>query len=95
MTPSFKDKLAKTGPRKLLALDGGGIRGVITLEVLAKIEKQLQGQLEVAIANGQKTTLSQFGIWQPQRAKTFAVEFPVYIESILPVGIDVRVACWR
>jgi predicted acylesterase/phospholipase RssA len=45
MTPSFKDKLAKTGPRKLLALDGGGIRGVITLEVLAKIEKQLQGQL--------------------------------------------------
>jgi uncharacterized protein len=45
MTPSFKDKLAKTGPRKLLALDGGGIRGVITLEVLAEIEKQLQRQL--------------------------------------------------
>ena len=45
MTPSFKDKLAKTGPRKLLALDGGGIRGVITLEVLAEIEKQIQAQL--------------------------------------------------
>ena len=45
MTPSFKDKLAKTGPRKLLALDGGGIRGVIALEVLAEIEKQLQAQL--------------------------------------------------
>src|SRR5262245_44750473 len=45
MTPSFKDKLAKTGPRKLLALDGGGIRGVIALEVLAEIEKQLQTQL--------------------------------------------------
>jgi uncharacterized protein len=44
MTLSFKDKLAKTGPRKLLALDGGGIRGVITLEVLAEIEKQLQAQ---------------------------------------------------
>lgn len=44
-TPSFKDKLIKTGPRKLLALDGGGIRGVITLEVLAEIEKQLQAQL--------------------------------------------------
>ena len=44
MTPSFKDKLAKTGPRKLLALDGGGIRGVITLGVLAEIEKQLQVQ---------------------------------------------------
>jgi uncharacterized protein len=45
MTLSFKDKLAKTGPRKLLALDGGGIRGVIALEVLAEIEKQLQAQL--------------------------------------------------
>lgn len=45
MNPSFKDKLAKKGPRKLLALDGGGIRGVITLEVLAEIEKQLQARL--------------------------------------------------
>ena len=33
---SFKDKLPKTGPRKLLALYGGGIRGVISLEVLAE-----------------------------------------------------------
>ena len=39
---SFKEKLAKSGPRKLLALDGGGIRGVITLEILAQIERQLQ-----------------------------------------------------
>jgi uncharacterized protein len=45
MMTSFKDKLDKKGPRKLLALDGGGIRGVITLEVLAKIEGQLQKQL--------------------------------------------------
>lgn len=43
--PSFKDKLAQTGPRKLLALDGGGIRGVITLEILAEIERKLQQQL--------------------------------------------------
>lgn len=32
-------------PRKLLALDGGGIRGVITLEYLAKIERDLKIQL--------------------------------------------------
>ncbi len=42
---SFKEKLNKTGPRKLLALDGGGIRGVITLEILAGVEEQLQKQL--------------------------------------------------
>jgi hypothetical protein len=43
--PSFRDKLTRTGARKLLALDGGGIRGVITLEVLAEIERQLQAAL--------------------------------------------------
>ena len=42
---SFRDKLDKAGPRKLLALDGGGIRGVITLEILAEIERQLQKKL--------------------------------------------------
>src|SRR6185503_12405682 len=42
---SVEDKANKTGPRKLLALDGGGIRGVITLEVLAKIESDLQNAL--------------------------------------------------
>jgi len=40
-----EDKKGKEGTRKLLALDGGGIRGVMTLEVLAKIEAELQGQL--------------------------------------------------
>lgn len=32
-------------PRKILALDGGGIRGVITLEILAEIESQLKAKL--------------------------------------------------
>ncbi len=35
----------KTGPYKLLALDGGGIRGIITLEVLAKMEATLRSSL--------------------------------------------------
>jgi len=37
-------KLAKSGPRKLLSLDGGGIRGLITIEILAKIESIVRGQ---------------------------------------------------
>ena len=36
------DKLKRSGPRKLLALDGGGIRGLITIEVLAEIERLLR-----------------------------------------------------
>ncbi len=39
---SFKDKLTRTGPRKLLACDGGGIRGIISVEILARIEAQLR-----------------------------------------------------
>ena len=37
-------KLAKSGPRKLLSLDGGGIRGLITIEILSKIERILREQ---------------------------------------------------
>jgi hypothetical protein len=43
---SVADKLDKAQPHKLLALDGGGIRGVMTLEVLRVIEKTLQAELE-------------------------------------------------
>jgi uncharacterized protein len=42
---SVQDKKDKEGPRKLLALDGGGIRGIVALEVLAKIEGELQDRL--------------------------------------------------
>jgi patatin-like phospholipase/acyl hydrolase len=39
------DKLTKTPPHKLLALDGGGIRGLITLEILAEMETMLRQAL--------------------------------------------------
>ena len=38
-------KLDRKPPYKLLALDGGGIRGIITIEVLAAIERLLQQRL--------------------------------------------------
>ena len=33
-------------PRKILSLDGGGIRGVLTLEILFELEKQLKIELK-------------------------------------------------
>ena len=43
MSPT--NNLDKAPPYKLLALDGGGIRGVMTLEVLREIERTLQTEL--------------------------------------------------
>ena len=42
MTMSYNDKLNKIGPRKLLACDGGGIRGIISIEILARVESELR-----------------------------------------------------
>lgn len=42
---SYRDRVHSPGPKKLLALDGGGIRGVITLEVLRRLESMLAEHL--------------------------------------------------
>ena len=42
---SFRDRVAVSGPKKLLSLDGGGIRGLITIEILARIEIALREAL--------------------------------------------------
>jgi patatin-like phospholipase/acyl hydrolase len=39
---SYKDKLNATRSRKLLACDGGGIRGIISIEILARVEQELR-----------------------------------------------------
>jgi hypothetical protein len=41
-TRSLDDHLTGTGPKRILALDGGGIRGILTLGYLAEIEKILR-----------------------------------------------------
>jgi uncharacterized protein len=42
---SFLDKLQPAPQKKLLALDGGGIRGVLTLEILAAVEEIVRQKL--------------------------------------------------
>ena len=42
---SYRDRVDAPGPKKLLALDGGGIRGVISLEVLRRLESILAENL--------------------------------------------------
>jgi patatin-like phospholipase/acyl hydrolase len=44
-TKSFLDKLQPSAQKKLLALDGGGIRGVLTLEILDAIEQTMRKKL--------------------------------------------------
>jgi len=45
MSTSYRSKLDSRSPRKLLALDGGGIRGMIAVEILGEIEALLQKRL--------------------------------------------------
>ncbi|MFP5506846.1 MAG: patatin-like phospholipase family protein [Gammaproteobacteria bacterium] len=40
-----KDKINNPGPKKILALDGGGIRGLLSVEVLARIEALLRERM--------------------------------------------------
>ncbi|MGA7054308.1 MAG: patatin-like phospholipase family protein [Mycobacterium sp.] len=50
----YQDRLLAEGPRKLLALDGGGIRGVLTLEILAALEdvvRKTSGNGEAVLAD--------------------------------------------
>jgi patatin-like phospholipase/acyl hydrolase len=44
-TGSFRSKLEPSATKKLLALDGGGIRGIMTVEILAGIEDLLKQRL--------------------------------------------------
>ena len=39
---SLTEKIQPGGRKKILALDGGGIRGILTVEILAKIEELLR-----------------------------------------------------
>jgi uncharacterized protein len=43
---SLAERIQAPGPKKILALDGGGIRGMMTIEVLAEIENLLRQQLK-------------------------------------------------
>lgn len=41
---TLSERITKPGPKKILTLDGGGIRGMMTVEVLAGIEKILRSK---------------------------------------------------
>lgn len=42
---TLSERITKPGPKKILTLDGGGIRGIMTVEVLAGIEETLRKRL--------------------------------------------------
>jgi patatin-like phospholipase/acyl hydrolase len=43
---TLSERIRAEGPKRILALDGGGIRGIITLEILAEIEGLLRERAE-------------------------------------------------
>jgi patatin-like phospholipase/acyl hydrolase len=45
MKPSYRDRLAPGGTKRLLAMEGGGIRGLISLEIVGRLETLLRDAL--------------------------------------------------
>ena len=45
MNDKLRVRMQAPGPKKILTLDGGGIRGMMSVEVLAEIENQLRQKL--------------------------------------------------
>ncbi|MCG2620513.1 patatin-like phospholipase family protein [Arthrobacter sp. I2-34] len=57
---SYRERAGSPGPKKLLALDGGGIRGVLSLEVLAQIERTLRAELRHGEDRGEDFVLADY-----------------------------------
>jgi uncharacterized protein len=46
MNAALKQRLTAPGPKKILACDGGGIRGLMSVEVLSRLEDELRQRLQ-------------------------------------------------
>lgn len=56
MPPSILDRMQAPGPKKILACDGGGILGLMSVEILAKLEYDLR----VALGRDEKFVLADY-----------------------------------
>ena len=76
------ERIRSTGPKKILALDGGGIRGMIAVEVLAAIENLLREKLKKALISCSQTTSTSWPVPAPLRSSRPAFWMGMKVETI-------------
>ena len=87
----LENRYSTQQPRKLLALDGGGIRGVMTLQVLIKMEDMLREQS----GQGENFRLCNYFDYIGVRARARSLppdsrsvnpraSFPTFIRKLVP-----------